>query len=162
MTANSMVDVSFAAPSAAGFSDDSQYLRQQLQEVQDARASSRYWSAALDEALENLASVKSQCSKPKWDGYKAEPIRTETFGRLIAFLRAMPENIPTPDLVPEPDGEISVDWQLGPRRIFSVSVGPHARLAYAGMLGATRWHGVEFFYGSLPQEIIRGVLRVCR
>jgi hypothetical protein len=156
------VDVSFAPPTAIGFSDESEYLGEQLQEVQDARASSEYWSGALDEALENLADIKRQCSKPKWDGYNAEPISAETLARLVAFLRAMPENIPTPDLVPEPDGEVSVEWQVSPRRFFSVSVGPHARLAYAGMLGATRWHGVEFFYGGLPQEIIRGVLKIWR
>jgi hypothetical protein len=162
MRFDATLDVLDSAPSAEGFSEDSMYLKQRFDEVREARKVSRYWSATLDETLENLALLKQECAEPGWDGYDAQPVSEETLERVVAFLRALPESIPVPDLVPEPDGEVSVDWQRGPRRVFSVSIGPHGRLSYAGLLGANRWHGVELFFGAVPTEIIRGIARVCR
>jgi hypothetical protein len=160
MKTDSAVDVLDATPSAEGFSDESVYLQERFAEVRNARDISRYWSATLDEALDNLALLKQECAEPGWDGYGAQPVNEETLERVVAFLRALPENVPVPDLVPEPDGEVSVEWQNGPRRVFSVSIGPHGRLSYAGLLGASRWHGVDLFFGAVPPEIIRGIARV--
>ena len=162
MNFDSTVDVLEAMPSAEGFSEDSEFLRERFAEALDAREISRYWSATLDEALENLAELKQECAKPAWDGYDAQPVNEKTLEQLVTFLQALPENVPVPDLVPEPDGEVAVEWQNGARRVFSVSIGPRERLSYAGLLGANRWHGVDQFFGNVPSEIIRGIARVSR
>lgn len=162
MKLDSNVDVLDSLPSAEGFSEESNFLRERFAEARDARDISRYWSATLDDALDNLAALKQECAEPGWDGYGAQPVNEETLEQVVAFLRALPENVPVPDLVAEPDGEVSVEWQNGPRRVFSVSVGPHEWLSYAGLLGANRWHGVELFFGTVPPEILRGIARVSR
>ncbi len=160
MKLDSTVDVLDSVPTAEGFSEESNFLRKSFAEARDARDISRYWSAALDEALDDLAGLKQECREPGWDGYRAKSVNAETLEQVVAFLRALPENVPVPDLVPEPDGEVSVEWQNGPRRVFSVSLGPHERLSYAGLLGANRWHGVDLFFGTVPLEIIRGIARI--
>jgi hypothetical protein len=162
MNLDSTVDVLDSLPSAEGFSDESNFLRESFAEARDARDISRYWSATLDEALDDLARLKQECAELGWEGYGAQPVNEETLDQVVAFLRALPEDVPVPDLVPEPDGEVSIEWQNGPRRVFSVSVGPHERLSYAGLLGANRWHGVDLFFGAVPPEIIRGIARVTR
>jgi len=162
MNLDSTIDVLEAKPSAEGFSEDSAFLRERFAEAREAREISRYWNATLDEALENLAELKQECAKPAWDGCDAQPVGEKTLEHLVAFLQALPENVPVPDLVPEPDGEVAVEWQTGARRIFSVSIGPDERLSYAGLLGANRWHGVDQFFGNMPSEIIRGIARVSR
>jgi hypothetical protein len=162
MKLDSTADVLDSLPTAEGFSEESNFLRESFAEARDAREISRYWSATLDEALDDLAGLKQECAEPGWDGYGAEPISAETLEQVVAFLRALPEDVPVPDLVPEPDGEVSIEWHNGPRRVFSVSVGPHERVSYAGLLGVNRWHGVDLFLGTLPPEIIRGIARVSR
>jgi len=55
--------------------------------------------------------------------------------------------------VPEPDGEIALEWNLGKDRIFSLtSDGP--KLIYAGIFGANRkLYGQEQFSNELPHTI---------
>ena len=71
-----------------------------------------------------------------------------------AFLETLPTTTPVPDVVPEPDGEIAFEWDYGPWRILSVSVGPTGLLSYAALYGRTsKAHGTEKFIDRLPGAI---------
>jgi hypothetical protein len=74
------------------------------------------------------------------------------------FLRALPEDLPTPEFAPEPDGSISLDWIHTRHRLFSLGVGPNDRLAYAWLDGTDKGHGVARFDGlSVPQRVLAGI-----
>lgn len=75
-----------------------------------------------------------------------------------SVLRALPDEFPTPEFALEPDGAIEMDWAAGRYRLFSLSVGPGSRLAYAWLDGSDKGHGVERFDGiTLPTRIHDGI-----
>jgi hypothetical protein len=92
-----------------------------------------------------------------WDGYGAKGVSSATYGNARAFLETLPTTTPMPDVVPEPDGEIAFEWDYGPWRILSVSVGPTGLLSYAALYGRTsKVHGTEQLIDKLP-----GAIAVC-
>lgn len=104
-----------------------------------------------------LDRVWVDASVDNWDGYGARALSPATYGHARAFLEALPMTAPVPDVVPEPDGEIAFEWDYGPWRILSVSIGPTALLSYAALYGRTsKAHGAEKFIDRLP-----GAIAVC-
>lgn len=86
------------------------------------------------------------------------PVDRNTANAALAFSFLLPRWLPTPEIAPEADGEISFDW-LGPSgRIFSVSIDAKGRLAYAGSFGReSKVHGIEQLSNTCPSEIIVGI-----
>jgi hypothetical protein len=88
------------------------------------------------------------------------PVDWQTAGAAIQFARLLPWSLPTPEVAPEADGEISFDW-LGPQnKMFSVSISRTGRIAYAGRFGErSKVHGVEQLSDTCPREVIQGISR---
>ena len=91
---------------------------------------------------------------------RAIPVSLQTADLAIQFARLLPWSLPTPEVSPEADGEISFDW-LGPQnKMFSVSVSQTGRIAYAGRFGErSKVHGIEQLSDTCPSEVIRGISR---
>ena len=66
---------------------------------------------SLHSTLNDLEITVSECSNRNWDGYGAEPISNEAAADAIVFLRLLPSALPRPEIVPEPDGDIGLEWQ---------------------------------------------------
>jgi hypothetical protein len=79
-----------------------------------------------------------------------------------AFIRSLPTTAPTPDVGVDPDGEVSIDWDFGPRRILSVSVGPTGRLVYAALVGPNKVRGTEWLHEAVPEPILDVLSRLIR
>ena len=58
-----------------------------------------------------------------------------------------------PTVGAEPDGQISFEWHRSARRTLSVSIDPEGRLHYSALLGASKVHGEEPFFGEMPERI---------
>ena len=111
--------------------------------------------APRDLALAELARVYSDCRRDGWDGYSARPISPGAYHAAVRFLLAIPAAFPMPDIVPEPDGEISLEWDQGRWKALSLSVGDHGRISYAALLGIeNRKKGSEVFDDVIPPEIL--------
>jgi hypothetical protein len=77
------------------------------------------------------------------------------------FVRVLPENLPMPEITPEPDGSIGLGWSNGPNRFFSISIGVDIRLAYAWLDGTDRGHAVARFDGeNVPRRILDGIRQI--
>ncbi|MBI4503773.1 MAG: hypothetical protein HY700_21755 [Gemmatimonadetes bacterium] len=111
-------------------------------------------------ADEALASVFKQASTRNWDGYGAAPVSLAACERAQRFLDALPGTVPVPEIGADPDGEIAFEWRLSPRQVFSVSVGAGYEVAYAGLFGAGRTHGTEFFIDELPNAVMDNLRRL--
>jgi hypothetical protein len=64
---------------------------------------------------------------PRWDGYGAEPITSETVQAARSFRLLLPMDAPQPDIAPGGDGTIGFEWRSGSpenRTLILVDVGP--------------------------------------
>ncbi|MGH8604027.1 MAG: hypothetical protein ACREXR_15025 [Gammaproteobacteria bacterium] len=134
------------------------------QEIEDAKRHSRAAASSLQSlAYTTLEEVVTTYSRPDWDGYGARPISRAVQARARAFLDALPMWLPAPDIVPESDGEIAIEWDVEPNRIFSVSIGADGTLHYAGLLGdGVERLGVEKFDELVPAIIIQAIEELYR
>ena len=89
-------------------------------------------------AISQIWALAYECSQPDWDGNGACPLDERALLAAVEFIRALPEGAPLPDLAPEPDGSISLDWIQSRDRLLSLSVEPNNRLVYAWLDGADK------------------------
>ena len=118
-------------------------------------------AASLDgksAAISKLRSLASECAQEGWDGDQAAAIHPAAVINTERLLRALPQSVPLPELAPEPDGSLSLDWIQSKTRLFSLSVGAGNRLAYAWLDGTDKGHGVASFDGErIPQRVLEGI-----
>jgi hypothetical protein len=113
-------------------------------------------SALQSKLATDLARIALECSEAGWDGYQAQPITTETLSRAEKFLVDLPPWMQVPDIVPESDGELAVEWYGRDGKTLSISVGETGVLHFAGLFGRNREvHGVEPFVDSVPKRLLR-------
>lgn len=111
--------------------------------------------APRDLALAELARIYAECRNEGWDGYTAGPISTGAYHAAVRFVWSIPAAFPMPDVVPEPDGSISLEWESDRWNALTLSIGQDGRIAYAAMLGKEkRERGSEVFDDVIPQEIL--------
>lgn len=115
---------------------------------------------AYREAVEALWDVFQESSEENWDGYGARIVDAITYVHAKNFLEALPTTLPGPQVSAEPDGEISFEWYIGPRWVFSISVGRENELTYAGLFGRSTAHGTEYFTDGLPKPIAENLDRL--
>lgn len=120
-------------------------------------------SSLQAQASAHLARIARECAKESWDGYHAEPVTPATCNRVLAFLEDLPPWMRAPDIVPEADGEIAVEWYFAPNQTFSISIGEHGPLHYAGLFGHNEEiHGVAPFSDSIPGKILEFISDLLR
>lgn len=84
-----------------------------------------------------------------------EAVKIDTEQNAMRMVRALPNDLPLPEIGIDPDGEISLDWMCSRTRMFSISVSGSARLACAWMNGSDHGHTVVHFRGgSLPRLLL--------
>jgi hypothetical protein len=117
-------------------------------------------SSAQSLALTTLGRVLEECAEPGWDGYRARAVSEATARRVETFINALPMSLTAPEIVPEPDGEIAIDWHFSPTLQLSISVGLEGPLHFAGVIGEAYGqprvrHGTEPFEGSVGGDLLR-------
>ncbi|MGI9303077.1 MAG: hypothetical protein ACR2RB_10260, partial [Gammaproteobacteria bacterium] len=101
-----------------------------------------------------------ECGHPDWDGYGATPITPEAIRQAMAFALALPGHIPTPDVLPEADGEVEFEWYADNEHIVSVSVNANGVLSYVARFGLEgRARGTEVFAKRIPSPILSAIQR---
>lgn len=112
------------------------------------------WRNSLRDEIECLLRSRSQ---PGWDGYDAEPVSIESANGALQIINALPDHIAPPSIIPEPDGDVALEWNGSNRRDFSISLSG-ATLTYAGVFGGScKKYGEEPFFGALSPTIL-GIL----
>ncbi|MEC4685094.1 MAG: hypothetical protein VST71_05105 [Nitrospirota bacterium] len=148
--------------SGIGFSDEfsnlKKYCENGIRELRKAETIGR----PLEEALQSLEEVFQECSEEGWDGYDALPISEEAYLEARRLLESLPLTsfIPMPEIIPEPTGEIGLEWSKGPDMVFVISVRGKNEIVYAGLFGKNKTHGIEYFSESLPAVIIENLKRL--
>jgi len=150
----------YAVPTS-GVSDDAFSINENIKRFAQQQELSESLFGIKAQLLSDLQGLATECAEDDWDGYGAEAVSESVLIRAEAFIRALPENIPTPELSAEPDGEISFDWLPSRTKTFSLSVNAGNRVAYAWIDGANRGHAAELFDGRmLPVRALEELQRV--
>lgn len=113
----------------------------------------------LEEALDSLYEVRQECAEEDWDGYGALPVSEGAYYEAKKLLQLLPSSIPMPELLPEPSGDIGLEWRKG-RNHFVVSASGNNELTFAGIFGSSRIHGTEYFYNAIPSIIMENLRRL--
>jgi len=136
-----------------GFSEESRDISSRLVKILEERRQpiSFSWRETLRDELDEIV---QDCSSPGWDGYDAEAVSVESAVVAQELIDVLPENIQVPTLVPDPSGEIALEWRTGGQKYFSISVSANS-LVYAGIFGGfCKKYGEERFFGTIPASIL--------
>lgn len=143
-----------------GSSETSQRLQKLYEDTVASLRKSVTWNY-LGNALDELRETYRECYEENWDGYDALAISQATYDEAVRFLNALPSWLPTPEIVPEPSGDIGFEWNFGKNHILAASVNSTNHITYAGLLGTgNKAHGTEVFDGSFPQTLIDHISRI--
>ena len=144
----------FATSTDTGVSPEAQLIREDLMTVLRSFYESSYIRDVHRPAHLALRETMADASADNWDGYGARGVTESTFLKALYFLRSLPSTVPSPEVSPEPDGEIAFEWHAGPERAFSVSVGEGDTISFASVQGRRKLHGTELLVDELPETIL--------
>lgn len=103
------------------------------------------------EAEDNLGMVFVDRLDDDWDGYGATPLSVGAYSEARQFIRALPNSWPMPEVVPEPEGSIALEWYKSKARLLILSFNGTGRIAYAGLFSKEEpIHGKWNFAGKIP------------
>lgn len=105
-------------------------------------------------AFQDLFTVAEECKVDNWDGQGAARISDEAYSYAYRVIQALPIGTPSPTIGAEPDGQISLEWYVSPRRLLSVSVSAEGELHYAALIGTRKSYGTEPFFSDVPKSIL--------
>ncbi|MFP4166828.1 MAG: hypothetical protein ACLFUF_06645, partial [Opitutales bacterium] len=57
----------------------------------------------MNKLLEKLHQLAEECAEDDWDGYGAEVVSAAVLARAEACVRALPDDLPLPEISAEPD-----------------------------------------------------------
>ena len=110
---------------------------------------------------DQLIDIFIQCSQSGWDGEDSDPVNRNTLMIARQFVESLPVDYRTPTMSGEPDGHISLEWYVHPRRILTVSINPNGILHWAALIGVEDPRGSCRFYGEMPKTLLYWIGRVC-
>jgi hypothetical protein len=143
-----------------GQSDEAAVISEQARETEGVSPSVTMDRQAM--ALELLTSALSEAQADNWDAYGARAPHVRAVYEAIRFIKCLPTSVPSPEVAIDADGDVALEWDRGPRFIFSVRVDKDGKLHYAGLFGHATKHGSEFFGEGIPREVLTGIERLVR
>lgn len=112
-----------------------------------------------ERSVESLMLLLEACGDAGND-QTTDPISLESYRVAESFLQALPPDVPLPEVMVHPDGEIAFEWHRGKRNVLTVSIGSDGSLAFAALFGVNTIYGRELFAGSIPEAIAHCLARL--
>lgn len=141
-----------------GFSQESRTVRMHVREVRDHAAES-ISLGGRKEIKDRIWELYLRCGEPGWDGGDADPVQADACRGAVRFVDLMPDGLKRPDVVPECDGELALEWESGADRIFSIGFDTEG-INYAGFFGGRKkFRGQEEWGDVIPEEVATILVR---
>lgn len=151
-----------AAGMSLGVCADARAVEFQVQEIQVNLDQAYSIAKELEICLDELRAIVAECSSENWDGYDAAALDLNAVSNAHRFITALPRDLPYPEIGAMPDGDISLDWDFGPRKTLTVAIGSQSRLAYAAIDTDEEWSGTFTFTATIPKTLIRAITNISR
>ena len=113
-----------------------------------------------DRLRATLKKVFQETSKDNWDGYGARGVSRQVYRNALSFLELLPAEYRQLEVAADPDGALSFEWYIGPRLVFSASIGEGRQLHYAGLFGDNKTYGTETVSDAFPSAIAYNLERL--
>lgn len=112
---------------------------------------------------QELEEVFSECSQANWDGYGAKPITNFTHREAEIFLDGLPVILPSPHIVPQPDGGVAFEWSGEENKTFVASLNGDGLIYFSWYFGSPEsgGSGREKLSENIPRHITRHIRFVC-
>ena len=142
-------------------SEEARTVQRAASELTTSAESSQALFGEKQDILRELRTIAEDCALDDWDGCGAVAVDAGALQKTEDLVRALPEGFPLPEVAPEPDGSVSVDWIRSPYQLYTLSIGRANRLAFAWLDGTDKGHGVVGFDGiSLPARVLSDIERI--
>jgi len=112
------------------------------------------------EAITELEDAFLDCRVENWDGYGACPVEDAAFIRARALLTCLLVRFPAPTATATPRGSLTLEWIVGSKRRFIVSIDGEEQIAFAGIFGSETVQGVASYVQDVPKEVVRHLQRL--
>lgn len=104
-------------------------------------------------------SIREECSKAGWDGHNCEPLNDAAVLELISFSNLLPASFNDYEIVPEPTGDIGLEW-VSKTNHTVISFSGQNKIIYACIFDkVNKVHGEERFGDIIPESITALLLR---
>lgn len=153
---------SVRVPNSPGVGKESQNIEDLFDEEIASRIyETGLWQIRFTNLTESMNTILSECSESNWDGYGATPISTDAVYEAMYFISQLPSYFPIPEVVPEPDGDIGLEWYHDRSNQLVLAFGGKNVVTYAGIFdGVNKTHGSELFIDSIPGVITQNLRRL--
>ena len=144
----------------SGVSDASMKVADYLSKARFARKRTAQISS-LPKAEVIVEDIHNRCREIGWDGEDAQPVTTAACIDALRLMEIIPSEVPIPEIVPEPTGDITLEWYQDQWHILTLTLGGDGMVVYSGLYGLDdRSHGVKPLQRSLQPELRRLINRV--
>jgi hypothetical protein len=127
----------------------------------ELRVTSRGPNDDRAQVLDELLEMYKEYSVENWDGCNTEPVSQKAYLEAERFISLLPASLDAPGIIPEPNGEIALEWYRGRRFIFVASLSGDSTISFAGLFGRTsKIHGSEYFGDRIPDSVIGYIHRL--
>jgi hypothetical protein len=112
--------------------------------------------------IDTILALPPQYRNANWNGEGAVPIPEAAIHEARAFLQKLPPAFPLPEVTPEPDGYLGLEWYANPSLLYVVSFNGTGVLSCSGFIGPERTYGTRYMDEGIPAEILRYIAKVIR
>lgn len=132
---------------------DAEQTKKKIQKNNLHLAESEYLSPFFS-CREMLFGIAKKCFHQNWDGHGAEPISAEVYRKTSNLIREFPIGLHAPELVPENDGAITLEWHENHKQELLLSINPNNIAYYVFVDGSEKKKGSYVLQESLPPFLI--------
>ena len=141
-----------------GISEEAGMLSKLINKLNDSFSETVVYSRDL--FYTELDNVVREHAEDDWDGYGAKAAQLLSCDNARHFINILPSAFNFPEISVDPDGEISFEWYLAPRKQFSISFGSNGELTYSGLFGSRTTHGTEILVDEIPKIILSCLYKI--
>jgi hypothetical protein len=129
-----------------------QIKAENLEKLSSPLSAAQKWERELED-------IVRECSVPDWDGYDAKPLDEGSVQCVRAFCQKLPSAITLPNLLPEPNGDLTMEWYKNGYHLV-IGIDKQKQIAWACRTDNERYGGDGSFADSIPDSLLSLLHRI--